>query len=465
MAEIMTFRKIKRAWGNPQFDDFKQGVLLKAILPDIYDKRLTSNAEYKYSQHLIDNLGPDVLNKFLNGNRRPENDMYYASRALTDDLEEWLLSEDKIIYKTGVKKSSKVTAKENMFQNIYEYVKTEIPRMSSEHRLFHTFEFTREVLYDDDMVIALKRLLNCGNETCLSYAIFLMFLVSIFRYKIRKFVSFYNDEMINSVLESETIKKSTRSFLNLDIDSMAYTYFKDEDYMQQYNVYAFKPEYNRLYHTGQLSMKLSDQEKANATFILRDQENISSMYCKNDEKTFMGTPILSCIDEIIYIIFTVGNEVFALMCFKYNKFEPTAMYYRTGLLITSHPKKKIPLVQKIVISSKMLNENHKQYVEGILKMASGKILITEKQMHSFTKEFCDAPWMDSFKRDYVDFMEMHKCYCYSFSEEELLSFTLSDLNEEDKIRALEAIKSKSEHPNIIDCKESEKLHNIFLEEC
>lgn len=460
---ILTIRGIKHAWQNSQFNNFESSAFLKAILPDIYNDRLTPSNIYYASQQTLC-LSQDQLNKFLNGNRRPKNneEYYYAAATLTQDIKKWLLSKDKIIYKENVENVSEITAKESMLQNIYRYVRDENPKLDKEHKLFNEIELSQETLYDEELVKGIKKLLDCGSERCLSYAIFLMFLVSIFQNNIVELNCFYKENIILQEIKNDKVEKKSPSFISLDINSPAYTYFVDEKYMHEYHVYAFKPTYDQLYQSGKLSMKLMEHNIADATLILQDQINALSASSKILEKKYVGTPILSVIDEVVYIIFTNANGLFALLCFKYDRFNFAEMYYRTGLLITSYPKMRVPQVQKIAISMRELSEKEKSYIEGILKMSSEKIVITEKQLSSFLKEFSDEHWMDDFKKTFLPFIEMHKCSCYTFSENELLSYTLSEMNKEDRIRVIEAIKSKSEHPNIIDCREPEKLHKVIL---
>lgn len=462
---VITFRSIKHTWQNPQFNNFESSDFLKAILPDLYNDRLTPNSIYYASQQTLC-LSQDQLNKFLNGNRRPKNneEYYYAAATLTQDIKKWLLSNDKIIYRKGVENTSEITAKESMLQNIYRFVKDENPKMSKDHKIFTGIKLSQDSLYDEELVRGINRLLDCGSERCLCYTIFLLFLVAIFQNNIVELRSFYKEETITQEIKNDKIKRNA-SFINLDVNNQIYTYFTDKNYMHEYHVYAFKPTANRLYQSGKLAMKLTEQNSANATFILQDQLNTPSIHNNILEKKYVGTPILSIIDEVVYIIFTNANGLLALLCFKYDRFNFVEMYYRTGLLITSYPKPRVPQVQKIAISMRELNEKEMPYIEGILKMSTEKIIISEKQMLSFLEEFENEPWMEDFKRNFLPFIEMHKCSCYTFSEKELLSYTLSEMNEEDRIRMIEAIKSKSEHPNIIDCRDPEKLHKIILHGC
>lgn len=94
-------------------------------------------------------------------------------------------------------------------------------------------------------------------------------------------------------------------------------------------------------------------------------------------------------------------------------------------------------------------------------MTTDKITITENQINDFLETFAEAEWMNDFKKDFLPFIESHKCQCYSFSENEIISYTLSNMDELDRLKAIYSIKSKLDYPNSIDCKDPEKLHRLM----
>lgn len=79
-------------------------------------------------------------------------------------------------------------------------------------------------------------------------------------------------------------------------------------------------------------------------------------------------------------------------------------------------------------------------------MSNDKIIITEQQLNHFLEEFSEAEWMDSFRKDFLPFIQTHKVPCYSFSENKILAYTLSELNESSRLEMLQALKTKSEAP-------------------
>lgn len=447
---LITLRRIKHTWNNYMLRQLNDSEFLKAILPDIYNKELTSNI-YLGSQHELSLLSEERIKKFLSGNRRSEkNGKYYAVANLTKDIKKWLLSEEKIVYKEKVKEHIEQTAKESMLSNISKYVKNTQPKISKNHSLFKDIPLNKDSLYDTYLVETIEKLLNINSEKSLTYVIFLLLLVSIFQDNIIEFKEFYLQETINK--EISYINHEQNYDINLTFNNESYTYFTDPNYMNEYNFYMYKPHYTNLYYLGKFKIECDKQNIPKATLILKDEAST---------QIYTGIPMLSKNDEMVYIILTNPKGLLSILCFRYDHFNYFEMYYRTALFIISYQRYRIPQVQKAVISKKRITNNDMPIIKGILKMTTDKITITENQMNDFLETFAEAEWMNDFKKDFLPFIESHKCQCYSFSENEIISYTLSNMDELDRLKAIYSMKSKLDYPNSIDCKDPEKLHRLM----
>ena len=455
--EKITLSSIKDNWGLRELSDKANIDFCISIFPDVYNSKLTNN---KVIQEMLIHTNESTWRKFMTGNKVSSKDNRCGYVKLTKDLRKRLLNDTVITYLNPA--HHPITPGESMVLNIRKYVRLTKPPIDKKHSLFSTVlsaDTDNEIL-DAELREAFQKLLENGSENCISYAIFLLILIAIYQEDIQDLRKLYMSDAIDSIVQNSNEYLTIENYQK-NTDTSLYSIFCDEKYMHEYNLYLYKPTYDRLYHSGKLIMKMEEDGSPTATLLLEDDYVTPSSGTKKHTKEYTGTPVLCKIEELVYIIFTNPDGLLAILCFRYDHFNLSEMYYRTALLITSYPKLRVPQVQKVAITLKQLRENDKSTVKGMLKMTDNQIVITKKQLDLFREEFAAYDWMEEFEHVFIPFMESHKCECYSFSESEMLSYSISELNEIDKLRILQALKVKSEAPNSINCKDPDFIHRIF----
>ncbi len=160
------------------------------------------------------------------------------------------------------------------------------------------------------------------------------------------------------------------------------------------------------------------------------------------------------------------NEKLGILAFQYQKFNFGAMYFRSGLFLSTTSDTNVPGVQRVAISARMLNADEIPYVEGFLKTSGTGITLTDHQPQLFRKQFGHYPWMEEFERSILPFILNHACTCYRFDEAEILSYSLTELDEQSRLKIMLALKSVSESNrrdtrNSMDCLPPCDLHKLF----
>lgn len=500
----ITFKELITSWNHPAMNQLTYRDIFQALLPDLYNEALTPASLYSDCQQSLALMTPEILNKVLKGNKRSEKGgRYYVNATFTKTLQKILLSNQPIQYKKEFSNQGNKTPKESMLCNIKSFVATTQPAVNKNHSLF-SMSLTKEYLYDSDLIQTIQQLLDSENQDCFSYAIFLLVLLSLFQDHIIEFKKYYAKSAIDAEFFNNHSHLETTPlypyFTHLYKNDTLCIPFTDPMYMNSYNLYSYSTEnVSDLYQCGSFVLELLENGIPHAKLQLKnhcgsqacdsyaynfphdsytcDSHTHDSDTCNSythssprynshilnqpAEKTYTGTPMLSIINEMISIVFTNPDGLIAFLCFEYEHLYFSEMYFRTAFLIYPHTKQKAPSVQKVVISPKKFENNDSSTMKGLLKMSNDKIIITEQQLNHFLEEFSEAEWMNSFRKDFLPFIQTHKVPCYSFSENEILAYTLSELNESSRLEMLQALKTKSEAPHIITCKNPENLHELF----
>lgn len=456
---MIMLRDLKNFWNHPQLSNLEYKEFLRIILPDLYNHSLTSEEIYYSYQHDLSSLSSDQLNKLFRGNRRPERGRrYYAAATFTKELKNWLLSEQKIIYtRRGMEEK---TAKESMVKNIQKYVRTDSVPMTRNHTLFLNLECSKENLYDLELIQMMKCLLECGTEDALVYALFLLILVAIFQDHIEELKILYSDKEISKVVEERFLRHGSEGAVLLCLDTANYKYLTDDAYMNEYYVYTYETRKNKVCQCGCLNIWM-EKESAMATLKLSGKEGVVSERFDGWNQAMVGSPILNLKDNVVMIVFTKKEGGMSILCFPYESEHFENIESCCGFLISNHARMEMPQVQKMIISKRELEESSQSYVKGIMKLNQGKVLITERQLEKFLEEFAGESWMEEFKRGILPFIQGHYVKGYYFSENEILSYTLTDMDEMDRLKVVEALKSRSEAEEFITLQSSEQLEKVM----
>lgn len=456
---MIVLRDLKNLWNHPKLGHLEYKEFLKMILPDLYDNSVTSEEMYHSYQHDLSSLSSDQLNKLFRGNRRPERGKrYYAAATFTKELKNWLLSEQKIVY-TQENVEGK-TAKESMIEKIHRYVQTDSVPMTKKHSLFQDFDYSKENLYDAKLSQVLQSLVECGTEEALVYAIFLLILVAIFQDHIEDLSLLYSDKEICKVVEERFLKRNEEDSVLLCYDMESYDYLTDEAYMNEYYVYTYETRKNRVCQCGYLNMWV-EKKVALAALNLSDVTQMKSEHTDSWGWAMLGNPILNRKDKTVVTVFTQKDGGMSVLCFPYEPCHSKNVDFCCGFLISNHQRMRMPQMQKIIISTKKIGTDELSYVRGILKLNQKKVLITERQLEVFLEEFAQESWMEEFKREVLPFIQGHYVKGYYFSENEILSYTLTEMDETDRLKVVEALKSRSEEAEFISLQNSEQLEKIM----
>lgn len=239
-----------------------------------------------------------------------------------------------------------------------------------------------------------------------------------------------------------------------------YTPLTDPHYMHTYSVYAFKPTYGRLYHHCQLTMEKTSEDRSVAVLEVTD---VYSKYGKKEECTnvFTGNPVLCKADGVVYIVFTNDLGYMQILCFDYVQYKRADMYFRAGFLVLVNPATKTPQFQKIILSSREFEPEELPYVEGFLRIAADKIVLTAEGMEELFEEYADQELMKQFKKDFLPLFQLLKQECYVLNEKEIISYSGSRLSEQDRMRAIMLLKNKSLQPMDVNIKVQEILPRLM----
>lgn len=437
--------------------------IIEKIFPDIYDENKTSDAhnashEALRSLYKIKQEGSKdsytYWSALLRGNTRPDGTFPEGGTSeFIDDLKISLLNNKYITYREGIS-----TKSQSVLRNMLEKIECLVEEGKIlEKTDYLKINLDRECLYTNELVIECNYLFETGTEKSIAYLIFLFILVSFYQEKISELSILYSREKIDAVLNNE---EEEISLVKIDtVKSSAFVPLDDKNYKNKYNVYLFKPTYEKKFDCGSLVFEENDDGSLRVMLELEDVLDTPLQQGKTFKKIYEGQPIRSIVDELVYIIFTSANGTLSILCFRYDKFNYAEMYYRTALFITSYPRKKVPQVQKMIISLNELKDS--DIIDGILKMSSDMVTITERELKNFIKANETEVWMEDFKENLLPFIKAHSEPCYRFSEKELIYYTLCDSDEYTKIEIVKMLKANSVGDNIIDCIDLENLHRVI----
>lgn len=464
----LTLNNIAKHWLHPKLRSYTQKELCYALLPDAYNPEYCMDAS---TSTLISNASDSALRKFVDGNRSNRKTPYYANSTLTKDLISKLTDNSVIMYKDGRPNVScpnvscpNVSYKQNMLDKINRFVQTTSPPITSEHQLFTELYFPDIIKISpfpesfERLKSSIQQLSDNGSEAAITYAIFLLVLTSIIHKEMPQLEFLYNETAITQVIESKnspTIDNET-----------AQIPFSDPHYMHSYHIYLYRTEEDRLYEQGSLRMSVDSDGRTSATMTVKDSDLRPKAELTQIFREYTGTAMLSKNDRMVYLGMTDSHGALAILCFQYEPFPTGDMYYRSALLLKSAPRSYIPQVQKVAITTKSLAKEEIPYIKGVLRNNGKQIMLTEQQLNQFCTTFADYSWMSDFKENILPFIKHHEQKCYCFNENEILSYSLSDSNELDRLRITLALKSVDsqidpDYGKFVRCNDPNNLHKLM----
>lgn len=441
MAENVTLKRIQNYWNDPYITGFSNEAFCRAVLPDSLSSEFSRMA------------GTSVLRKFMNGNYHDKGKGYADATVTQMLLKE--ISEDR---KRG---------RDNMLGKIKKLMEQTMTPITAEHAIFTSLSVTTfiglsssELMYMQKLEQTIDTLREDGSNDSICYAIFLLVLTAVLRNKMVSLAQLYSEE---AMLKRKSTA-SMRAPSNTD-QSVRDPYFSDKDYMNNYYVYIFRQASDKLFSEGELTMRVGEDGVPKATLMMRDTKGADR---DPITRKFCGTPYRSRYDKTVYIVMNDQFGALGILCFHHEEFAVSdlPMYYRTGLFISSYIRHATPTVRKIAILARKVDPTELPYVRGVLKTSGQKIIISEQQLDEFRNTFRDYPWMPEFERTFVPMIKSHARTCYCLDEGEILSHSLSRLDELDRIRIMLALKSlhepgQKEKHNKIDCVDPSNLHRIM----
>ncbi|MBR2047213.1 MAG: hypothetical protein IJ960_01310 [Oscillospiraceae bacterium] len=458
MKTPVTLKAIQQTWNLPKLTAMSNLELCCALLPDSFNGDLANLGS------TIQNLGASTMGKFVNGNLREKNGRSFANATVTRGMLDQIRGDCPVPYRAD-REAAPRTCRESMLCNIRKYVEQTRPAMTGNHPLF-----TRLTLIDESFLEpgekeqfevlreTIDALRTDGTTESLTYAVFLLVLTAVFRYKMATLPELYELQTVR-----ESLKTSPCAEQPL-IDGQAP--FLDKDYMNDYEVYLFRIGYNRLYSRAYLSMSLNQDGVPQARLTLYAKSDPGRINSEPINRLFTGTPYRSGHDKTVYMVMHDQNNKLGILAFQHQKFNFGAMYFRSGLFLSTASDTLVPTVQRVAICARKLEQEEIPYVEGFLKTSGSTITLTDQQLQTFMKKHQNAPWMEEFERSYLPFINSHACKCYRFDEAEILSYSLTELGEQDRLRVMLALKAVSESnrkeaDTNVNCVPPPDLHKLF----
>lgn len=458
MNPAVTLKLIQEHWDLPELSAKKNEDLSIALLSDDFNGKLANQG------CTVQNLGKSTLGKFVNGNLRSKHSRSFANADITKRMIDHIRADNPVPYRSELEMAPR-TCRESMLRNIRQLVDRTLPAMSGDHPLFTRLSLADETTLNDGekeqfrvLQATIDSLRADGTPEALTYAVFLLVLTSIFRHQMAALPDLYDLQAIREALSSAPCAEPPL------IDSQ--TPFVDSDYMNDYWLYLFRIGYNRLYSRAHLSMSLDQNGTPHAELSLYDSNDTTAIGRTPIDRRFSGTPYRSAHDKTVYIVMRDQNEKLGILTFQHQKFNFGPMYFRSGLFLFTSSDSNVPMVQRVAISARMLESEELPYAEGFLKTGGSGITLTDQQLQTFLKEFQNYPWMEEFERSILPFINSHACKCYRFDEAEILSYSLTELSEQDRLKVMLALKSLSEsnrresHTNL-NCTTPPDLHKLF----
>lgn len=479
MNKTVTLRRIKDSWqGCAKILDMNDGDFCKAVFPDAYDERRSGDGLQKKRGRkdvgMLD-LADSTIRGLMAGNRKSygHGQEAYVAAEFTHHLRSHLATGASFRLIGG----GTISYKNSMLDKIGALVSVTTPAITAEHRIFSNLSVLDvwENECEDSLALenAVKELLGFNTKEAIIYALFLYILCAVFGENISDLSELYSPDSILQVYESSDMldRIYTRNHLPLsEID-------ENYDYVEKYNLYLFRRTKNWLFDGATLTFEKGIDNKYVATMILADKNTGTGgemLDVRPIRREFRGAPVVSVGDEAVYIIFKEeSTEKFAIMSFRYQKFTTGKMYYRTGALIIADPdltKRHYPLMQKVCICKKKLDEGDLETVKGMLSTSDSQIVMTEDQLEDFSGRIKEAgyPWAEEFEKSYKDFIKMHSKRVYVFDENEIIASTFGDFTEEQRMQIMLMLKaaaapSKGNSYNFVSTGEHIDFHRLVKE--
>lgn len=411
---------------------------LREILPDSYNETLCQGqGELFLSEDEIQRLSGQTIMGLMRGNRKSVKNLTPASVAFTKDFQHKLAHNAPIRYRDPDRSEERTV--ENMLGKLKLMIRRFCAPMNREHVLFTHMDFSllgsgTEGSEFGKVQLAIHSLLERETEASLTYALFLMIVTAILQSRLGTVQHLYSPETIERVLEED------QEGPVLEMDSKSQVPFTDPNYMHTYNIYFFRDNTDKNIWVGKLKMELV-QNRAVASMTLTGRGRSPIAGDVEISRVFQGVPMLSKKDHMVYLAMTDNVDSFAFLTFSHSQFSFAPMYYRSGLLVSSAPETKYPIVQRVAIVARDLTQEEIPYILGLLKTDGKQILLSQKQYAVFLEKFRDYPWMQDFEAHYKPMFEAHKQEFYCFNEDELLAWSIGELSKEDRLRILLALRS------------------------
>lgn len=468
----VTIQKIAQHWAHPRLMEVSRPTdrqaLCRMLLPDVYDSTLCADAAGLYlepgdeKKRKSTALGTATLRKLVTGNRwvqepgalRPASTTF--TRGLIEDL-----NLDRPVRYLDPKRPS-VGCRRNLLDKLFTLVQTSEPPLSADAPLF-----TRVLPEPDfpggpgaEVYGRLSRvrdtLLADGSPEALSYAVLILVLVAWLQQRVEELPWLWDRAYIDEYLSQA---RNARQEQGLE----RHRPLSSERYFHRYHVYLYRSTKCQLFPAGTLTMARQDGAMPTARLELRynvggDPEKLDGIW------NYSGRVMISPHDRGAYAL--MGDEssgAVAYLAFAFTDFRSADMYYRSGLLLTFHPKKKVPQMQKIAIVRAELTGEQQRLVLGTLSVANEEIVLTQAQLERFCTENRDAPWMPQFREHLLPFILRHETRCYCFAQNEITGFSLGELTAADRLRIWMGLKAGAarEGGEFVLCTDPEDLHNLL----
>lgn len=486
MVEI-TLRRIKDCW-NPANKKNDSRDFCLCVLPDCYSSDLCQGESYCFvgDEHNEKRIPDPTVNGILRGNRKSMKDGTSPAMSFTNQFIRGLQEDKPLEYRNKPNRfdpnqdDEKVTFRRNMFEKILSHVTATGSPASKDHDLFRNNNFSTVTFGEMPMLSeerkkeisatyakveqAVERLLNDPNHVTVSYAIFLLVVTAIVQDRMDEVEFLYRPDSLDRVFEY------TGGPRLVETPSRKQIPFYDKNYFlpEPYHIYLFREPTGALWESGTLHMELLPSGNPAATLTIRTRMRPNAAGITEIKRTYRGKPMLSVVDNTVYIAMTDEKETLIVLMIPHKAFKFAPMYFRSGLLMYTSSANSCPTVQKVAITADSIEEKDLPYVKGFLKLDSDRIILSEEQLKRFKTQFKRYSWMADFEENYEPMFEFHRVTSsmYIFNSEEILACSRSRLCREDRLRILLALKSvdatsDSDLYKFIQCTVPDGTNSIF----
>lgn len=470
MGVNITLRTIRNNWNPAKVKRDSRSFLLQ-ILPDCYSENECMNNAFVFEEGGMSKASIDAL---FRGNRQTLKSTKQATPKFTEDFICGLTQNPLLDFRDkGKHRDNNPDSffRGNMFAKIFSAVDDMGTPASGEHPLFSSINFsdvwenTPGEIAEEFLEVnkAISILLEKPTKVSISYAIFLLVVTAIVQDRISEVSFLYKSNSLEQVYKYENGERL------IDTPSQKHGPFYDPYYFNHtYHVYKFREASGKLWEECTLRMDQQPNGRPVATLQFRD--GITSPIVGDDEinRKYEGTPMYSPADEMVFIAMADQKDTFLLLAMPYHEFKFAPMYFRSGFILKAAPSLGVPKTQKIAITAKAVPPSDIPYIEGLLKLDNDQLYLSARQREEFLIKFEKYSWMNDFKENYLPLFGVHqkKSGLYHFNSDEILSCSMSNLDRNDRIRILLALKSMdaSNNPDLykyVLCDDPKGVHKIF----